>query len=163
MIFDIDFFKKVNDTYGHAAGDEVLIELSRRIRQNVRSIDTVARYGGEEFVVVMPDANYDVAAVVAERLRKCVCAAPISVRDGPEGGLDISISVGVAMFDFEEDSVDTSLHKADTALYQAKNQGRNRCLAIVKGKISRRLGAHQNRPEPHRILMRNFSDRQATF
>lgn len=128
MIFDIDYFKQVNDTYGHAAGDEVLIELSRRIGQNVRSIDTIARFGGEEFVVVMPDADYTVAGVVAERLRKSVCNTPVETRDGPSDGLGISISVGVAMFDFDVDTVDSVLHKADQALYEAKRSGRNCCI-----------------------------------
>ena len=128
MIFDIDYFKQVNDTHGHAAGDAVLIELSRRIGQNVRSIDTTARFGGEEFVVVMPDADYGVAGAVAERLRKSVCSVPVKIRDGPPDGLDISISVGVSMFDFDRDTVDSALHKADQALYEAKRSGRNRCV-----------------------------------
>jgi len=131
MMFDIDYFKQVNDTYGHAAGDEVLIELSRRVGQNVRSIDTIARFGGEEFVVLMPDADYSVAGVVAERLRKSICSAPIHARGGPDGGLDISISVGVALFDFDNDTGEEVLHKADKALYEAKRQGRNRCIGYL--------------------------------
>ncbi|MDW3207193.1 MAG: PleD family two-component system response regulator [Alphaproteobacteria bacterium] len=139
MMFDIDYFKQVNDTYGHAAGDEVLIELSRRIGQNVRSIDTIARFGGEEFVVVMPDADYQVAGVVAERLRKSVCATPMQTRDGPEGGLGVSISVGVAMFDFDTDTVDSVIHKADQALYEAKRGGRNCCIGNL-GESFERIG-----------------------
>jgi two-component system cell cycle response regulator len=131
MMFDIDFFKAVNDTHGHAAGDEVLIEISRRIGQNVRSIDTVARFGGEEFVVVMPDADYAIVCVVAERLRKSIVNEPIAVRNGPEDGLKSSISVGVAMFDFDADTVDSVLHKADLALYEAKRAGRNRCVGYL--------------------------------
>lgn len=125
LMFDIDYFKQVNDTYGHAAGDEVLIELSRRIGQNVRSIDTIARFGGEEFVVVMPDADYAVAGVVAERLRRSICTEPVPIHEAPNGGLDVSISIGVAMFDFDKDDVNSVVHKADQALYEAKRNGRN--------------------------------------
>ncbi|WP_421877657.1 PleD family two-component system response regulator [Pacificispira sp.] len=137
MMFDIDYFKQVNDTYGHAAGDEVLIELSRRIGQNVRSIDTIARFGGEEFVVVMPDADYQVASVVAERLRKSICVSPVQTRDGPEAGLGVSISVGVAMFDFDADTVDSVVHKADQALYEAKRSGRNCCIGNLGDRFER--------------------------
>lgn len=125
LMFDIDYFKQVNDTYGHAAGDEVLIDLSRRIGQNVRSIDTIARFGGEEFVVVMPDADYAVAGVVAERLRKSICTEPVPIHEAPDGGLEVSISLGVAMFDFDKDDVNSVVHKADQALYEAKRNGRN--------------------------------------
>ncbi len=141
MMFDIDYFKQVNDTYGHAAGDEVLVELSRRIGQNVRSIDTIARFGGEEFVVVMPDADYVVAGVVAERLRKSICSIPIQARDAPSDGLEISISIGVALFDFDQDTSESVLHKADQALYEAKRLGRNCCIGYQEdGRFERITG-----------------------
>ncbi|NMM44246.1 PleD family two-component system response regulator [Rhodospirillaceae bacterium KN72] len=140
MMFDIDFFKKINDTYGHAAGDEVLVELSRRIGQNVRSIDTIARHGGEEFVVLMPDADYAVAGVVAERLRKSIVSVPMAVRGGPEKGLNVSISIGVAMFDFDIDSVESVLHKADQALYFAKHHGRNCSAGYIENEKFEQIG-----------------------
>lgn len=135
MMFDVDFFKSVNDTYGHAAGDEVLVEVSRRIGLNVRSIDTIARYGGEEFVIALPDAVYQVAGIVAERLRTSICSAPIHVRSGPEKGLDISISVGVTVFDFAKDDSEKALHRADRALYEAKGAGRNCCVGALSNGV----------------------------
>lgn len=131
IMFDIDYFKSVNDTHGHAAGDEVLIEVSRRIGLNVRSMDTTARYGGEEFVVVMPDADYQVACVVAERLRTSICAEPFVLNEGPEDGLNVSISIGVTMYDFGSDTAERVLMRADKALYAAKGAGRNSSIAVL--------------------------------
>ena len=131
ILFDIDYFKPVNDTYGHAAGDEALIEISRRIGQNVRSIDTIARFGGEEFVVVMPDADYSVASVVAERLRRSVDGAPFMLRNGPEDGLSLSISLGISLFNFDTDTVDSVIEAADRALYKAKEGGRNQTVGYL--------------------------------
>ncbi|MDE1930457.1 MAG: PleD family two-component system response regulator, partial [Alphaproteobacteria bacterium] len=95
LMFDLDFFKRVNDTHGHAAGDAVLREVAARVARNVRAFDLVSRYGGEEFVVVLPETPLPVAVVVAERLRAVVAEKPVAVGEGAE--INVSISVGVAV------------------------------------------------------------------
>src|SRR5690348_12090634 len=127
LMLDIDFFKRVNDTYGHPAGDAVLREVAGRIARYVRGFDLVARYGGEEFVVVMPETQLAVAAMVAERLRKVVAAKPISLGES-EGELELTISAGIAVTREGGDSATAILQRADKALYEAKARGRN-CVA----------------------------------
>jgi two-component system, cell cycle response regulator len=124
LMFDIDFFKKVNDSYGHAAGDAVLKEVSARVIRNVRAFDLVSRYGGEEFVVVLPETPLPVAVVVAERLRATIAETPISVGD-PAIDLDISISIGVAVTRDATETAASLMRRADEALYAAKAHGRN--------------------------------------
>jgi two-component system cell cycle response regulator len=128
LIMDIDYFKAVNDTYGHDIGDEVLREFAARISANVRGIDLACRYGGEEFVVVMPDTDVAFAYTVAERLRQSVEANPFHISRDP-GQLNITISIGIAGSDGNQDSADALLHRADQALYRAKREGRNRVIA----------------------------------
>jgi len=125
ILFDIDHFKPVNDTYGHASGDEVLRELSSRISSNLRGSDFAARYGGEEFTVVMPNTASDTALVVAERLRQLVGNTPfqISARQEP---LTVTISLGVATTTNPMEEASELLQRADQSLYQAKKAGRNR-------------------------------------
>ena len=127
-IFDIDHFKQVNDTFGHAAGDEVLQEVARRAADVLRSVDLVARYGGEEFVVMLSGTEEDAAMAIAERVRACMAATPfaISCRNEP---MPITVSVGVATTRNPNDTVDTLLGHADGALYAAKRGGRNRVRA----------------------------------
>jgi len=132
LIFDIDYFKQINDNHGHGVGDEVLVELSRRVVHNVRSIDTVARLGGEEFLVLMPDTDESLASTVAERLRASVAREPFHARSIGEEGLGITISVGVAMFDRGKDGVDSVIKKADDALYEAKRSGRNKTVGWLE-------------------------------
>jgi two-component system cell cycle response regulator len=128
LVVDIDFFKKVNDVYGHDAGDDVLREFSRRLKASVRGIDLAVRLGGEEFVVVMPETDAAVARVVAERIRTKTAAAPFVIRGG-EARLDVTVSVGVASFLGPEDDAGALLKRADVALYRAKTDGRNRVAA----------------------------------
>jgi len=128
VIMDIDFFKRVNDAHGHDIGDEVLQEFARRIAANVRGIDLACRYGGEEFVVVMPDTDVTYAYTVAERLRKSIETTPVPI-SRPPGKLDITISIGIAGTEAGCDGAETLLHRADQALYNAKNGGRNRVVA----------------------------------
>ncbi|MGB7433320.1 MAG: PleD family two-component system response regulator [Ahrensia sp.] len=129
MITDIDRFKLVNDTYGHAVGDDVLREFSKRLRANIRGIDLACRYGGEEFVVVMPDTSAIVAAEVAERLRESIDAMQFTVAAGKQQ-IAVTASVGVAsLVDRKTDSGETLMEKADKALYEAKNNGRNRVVS----------------------------------
>ena len=124
MMIDIDYFKAVNDTHGHAVGDEVLKEFANRLERNVRGIDLACRYGGEEFVVVMPDTDLAAAQAVAERLRRAVCETPFPV-SGPKPELTVSCSIGVTST-LPADDVTTAIKRADDALYQAKRDGRNR-------------------------------------
>jgi two-component system cell cycle response regulator len=127
LLVDIDFFKAVNDTYGHDAGDAVLREFADRLRASVRGIDLACRYGGEEFVIVMPEADLGVASTVAERLRRRVASPAFEIADGR--ALDITISIGVAGRHPGEHDGEALLKRADQALYRAKRDGRNRVVA----------------------------------
>ncbi len=130
LLLDIDFFKQVNDTFGHDAGDDVLREFSRRIRRTVRSVDLVCRFGGEEFVVVMPDTDIRAAALVGERIRERIAGQPFLI-EGGEQELPITVSIGLASRSEPADAPETLLRRADDALYQAKREGRNRVAAAV--------------------------------
>ena len=135
LLFDIDHFKAVNDTYGHAAGDEVLKTIAQRASANLRTTDMVARFGGEEFVVVMADTSLDLATMIAERIRERIAADPIVWAGGPDG-LTVTVSIGVAMASDEDRSPDDLLRRADTAMYQAKAAGRNRVEVDRAGALS---------------------------
>jgi diguanylate cyclase (GGDEF)-like protein len=121
IMADIDHFKKVNDTYGHLAGDGVLKEVAKRIKNSLRGFDIVGRYGGEEFLLVLNRADLPTARMVAERIRSRIAATPI---DLPEALLDVTISMGVATVQPDED-VNSLVERADRALYNAKENGRN--------------------------------------
>ena len=127
LMVDIDFFKNINDTYGHGVGDEVLCQLSERIVHCVRSFDMVARMGGEEFVIVLPDAQPAVVMSVAERLRITVAERPFKVSH-EVGEINITISIGAAMMDPGKDTPESLLKKADDVLYEAKRKGRNQVV-----------------------------------
>jgi two-component system cell cycle response regulator len=128
VIMDIDFFKSVNDTYGHDIGDEVLKEFAARIAANVRGIDLACRFGGEEFVVVMPDTDVEFAYSVSERLRKSIETTPFRISRAPHA-LNLTISIGIAGSEGESDTAAALLHRADQALYRAKRSGRNKVVA----------------------------------
>ncbi|XSG82347.1 MAG: PleD family two-component system response regulator [Methyloligella sp. ZOD6] len=128
LVIDIDFFKAVNDTHGHDVGDLVLKDFALRIRRNIRGIDLACRMGGEEFVVVMPDTDLSNAYTVAERLRVAIASVPFFGGEGA-GSLDITASVGVAAFEFPDDTPEIILKRADQALYCAKRDGRNKVVA----------------------------------
>ena len=130
MLFDIDHFKRVNDRYGHPAGDEVLRELASRAIRQVRSVDLVGRLGGEEFVVVMPETSLAGAAAVAERLRGAVADEPFVLQENSER-LPVTVSIGIAVTGEEKEGMDALLKRADDALYAAKNAGRNRVFAFT--------------------------------
>ncbi|HEX7776823.1 MAG TPA: PleD family two-component system response regulator [Parvibaculum sp.] len=127
LIFDIDYFKSVNDTHGHPAGDAVLKEFAQRIQQNVRGVDLACRLGGEEFVVVMPDTDLNYAFMVAERLRQKVAEVPFHVE--PTLTLNITVSIGIGVTEGPADTAEKLLERADSALYRAKRDGRNRVVA----------------------------------
>ncbi|BAT60214.1 response regulator PleD [Variibacter gotjawalensis] len=128
LVLDIDHFKRVNDTYGHDVGDDVLREFATRVRKAIRGIDLACRMGGEEFVVVMPETDMAVASMVAERLRRRVASELFPI---PSGGspLEITISIGIATLRAPDDSATALLKRADQALYRAKRDGRNRVVA----------------------------------
>jgi len=127
LVIDIDYFKSVNDTHGHDAGDDVLREFALRIRKAIRNIDLACRYGGEEFVIVMPETDMAVATMVAERLRRRIASEPFSIQQGARY-LEVTISIGIAALSGVEDSAAAILKRADQALYRAKRDGRNRVV-----------------------------------
>jgi diguanylate cyclase (GGDEF)-like protein len=123
VVLDVDFFKSINDTYGHAAGDEVLRQTAKRLAQSVRSSDLVARYGGEEFVIVSPDCSRDAAIAMTQRFRASLAERTISA-----AGADIAVTVsaGIALSNQARQHTPEELfHQADVALYCAKTAGRN--------------------------------------
>jgi two-component system, cell cycle response regulator len=136
VMLDIDHFKRVNDRYGHDAGDTVLREVSARIRKAVREIDVVTRYGGEEFLLVLPSTNFSGALSVADRVWRAIGGEPFQLGTNNER---ISVSLGVAVFPSRDIKTKDQLIKAaDKALYQAKGDGRDRiCVYQHQGYIYR--------------------------
>lgn len=133
LLGDIDHFKRVNDTWGHVIGDEVLAEVANRLLGAVRSYDFVGRYGGEEFLVVLNSCDPDYAPSRAEQIRKLVSNPPIQTAKGP---INVTMSFGVLQSaDWGPRSVEELLHEADMALYEAKAAGRD-CLRIAKPSAS---------------------------
>ncbi|WP_431859704.1 PleD family two-component system response regulator [Azospirillum sp.] len=128
LMFDIDHFKVVNDTYGHDVGDEVLKEVATRASRNLRTFDLVARLGGEEFIVILPDTDGEGAATVAERLRQRIGDTPFAV-SAPVGEIAVTVSVGVSIGGRLGDTAEAVVKRADEALYDAKRRGRN-CVAV---------------------------------
>jgi len=134
-IIDIDFFKKVNDTYGHAVGDEVLKSVSSIFRESVRATDLVARYGGEEFAVMMPETELDDAMTFAEKIRSLVEATIAETQAGP---LQVTVSIGVSSAPrTKARSAKELVIHADKALYRAKKNGRNRVEAEKRRDVNR--------------------------
>lgn len=129
LVLDIDYFKAINDTHGHDAGDQVLREFSSRIRRAVRGIDLACRLGGEEFVVAMPDTDAALAYVVGERLRQKIAGERFVVADGRE--IAVTVSVGLSSLIRTDDTPQSILKRADEALYRAKRDGRNRVVAAA--------------------------------
>ncbi len=122
-MIDADYFKKVNDSHGHQAGDGVLVEIAARIRRAVREFDAVGRYGGEEFLVVLSNCNIEAAKIVCERIRAFVADEQIPT---PAGRLAATVSIGLAACGPARDTVERIIGAADAALYRAKGNGRNR-------------------------------------
>ncbi len=134
IMIDIDFFKKFNDTYGHAIGDTVLRTTASVIKEQLREYDIPSRYGGEEFCILLPQTNIDEAKIVAERLRTSVENKKIEIQTNKNEQIkhiSVTISVGLAQLDIK-DMADDLYMKADRALYEAKEQGRNRVVVYEK-------------------------------
>lgn len=134
LFLDLDHFKQINDRYGHQGGDEVLCEVARRIKAELRLSDTLGRLGGEEFVTILGNAQFQDALQVAERIRKAIAQSPVNLSQG--SAAEVTVSIGLAMLELSGNQGDTALllkrllENADRALYAAKNGGRNqvRCF-----------------------------------
>lgn len=125
IVCDIDHFKRINDTFGHTAGDKVLKEVVRLLQQQLRSSDFVARYGGEEFVVLLNGAAEEAALNIAEKLRRTIKSAPFRSRGER---VPVTISCGVGTFVNSDDTLELVFERTDAALYAAKAEGRDRCI-----------------------------------
>jgi len=151
LALDLDRFKNINDSFGHAAGDEVLLELAPRLRASVRPTDTLARLGGDEFVVVCGDADARTAAGVAERLAAAV-SRPLELRSGEHF---FSVSIGIAVSSNLQDTAESLLRDADAALYRAKDRGRGRYEVFDEAMRSRVMGRLHTERELRRALDRD--------
>ncbi|TVQ74541.1 MAG: GGDEF domain-containing protein [Oceanospirillales bacterium] len=121
-VADIDYFKRINDDYGHLAGDKVLRLMARILKNQLRNVDFIARFGGEEFVILMPSTDADAARVAAEKVRQTIETSPFNFQSNP---VKITMSFGITQVE-EEDSVSSMFARADKAMYTAKQEGRNR-------------------------------------
>ena len=123
-VCDVDHFKRINDTYGHQAGDKVLKMLAKVLRTRLREVDFIARYGGEEFVILLPETETANALHVLDKIRSGIGNTPFRFKDEP---VTITISFGISAC-LEGEMIEQSFARADQALYDAKKQGRNRCI-----------------------------------
>lgn len=124
LMLDVDKFKKINDQWGHRAGDEVLIAIAARLKTGLRSMDLLGRYGGEEFMIVLPQSDLEHGLLIAEHLRLLICSEPVQFNDV---AIAVSISIGIAKLDADnQNSLQQLMDNADRALYRAKAAGRNR-------------------------------------
>jgi diguanylate cyclase (GGDEF)-like protein len=125
MIIDIDYFKKVNDTYGHSAGDQILQDMASRFSNSVRKVDTVSRLGGDEFIVLLPEIlGDDTPEMIAQRITGAV-SVPFNI-SGKE--ITLSTSIGIAVFPDDAPELNQLIKCADTAMYHVKQSGRNGCI-----------------------------------
>lgn len=124
LVVDIDYFKAINDNFGHLAGDEVLIDFARNIQNNVRKEDVVGRLGGEEFAIVLPNISAEAAMTFAERLRYIIETKPVFTN---KGKINYTISIGITNIE-STTTIEQALDVADSAMYEAKRYGRNRVI-----------------------------------
>lgn len=129
MFLDVDYFKKINDTYGHQIGDDVLTNLSKLVQEVVRDSDIVARYGGEEIAIITPNTGKQEAALLAERLRKTIETTTVSVIDTTKEVVQVTISIGLCALSPVILDQEALLEETDQALYLAKKYGRNRVVS----------------------------------
>jgi diguanylate cyclase (GGDEF)-like protein len=130
LMCDIDFFKKINDTYGHLVGDRILVQVSEAIKLVCRSTDSVVRYGGEEFAVILPETAIDGACIAAEKIRKAVEMLKLDIEGKT---LKVTISIGVSENTFSGETIKEILQRSDLSLYKAKENGRNNVIAWHQG------------------------------
>ncbi len=144
IVMDIDKFKKFNDTYGHLAGDEVILSLANTLKHTLREGDILSRFGGEEFTVMLPETGREEAFITAERLRRGVEALEVEYQGSI---MKITISLGVSTYDWvERISETTMIERADEALYKSKEKGRNRSTSYKSGLLHRAHKANKNTP-----------------
>ena len=124
ILIDIDFFKNINDTYGHLVGDSVLIELSKLLKDNLREVDMLGRWGGEEFIIILPSSKIDGAYALAQKIREKVQNHKFKTSQ------QITSSFGVTQIK-EDDTIEDILHRADKALYVSKDNGRNQVNIVL--------------------------------
>ncbi len=122
LLFDLDRFKQINDSYGHTIGDQVIYQIAERSRKNLRHIDVLGRYGGEEFAALLPETDLPTLYHVAERLRQAVAETPIQTERGP---IPLTISIGLTMLTDDIQDLAALLNRADAAMYAAKQMGGN--------------------------------------
>ena len=130
LLLDLDHFKRVNDSFGHQAGDEVLCAAVEKMQDSVRGIDVLCRWGGEEFAVLLPNAPSEATRIVAERIRENIEKVSVAAGRGEiqRKAFDLTVSIGTATYRDVDDGIAAMLHRADQALYAAKEAGRNRVL-----------------------------------
>lgn len=132
MISDVDFFKKINDGYGHLAGDKMLQMIARMLQKSIRDVDFIARIGGEEFTIVLPETDGEQALILAEKIREKVAQTPFHYK---EKRIPVTMSFGISCF-AADDSINEVLERADQALYKAKEAGRNNCQSILPASMA---------------------------
>ena len=157
LVLDIDHFKSVNDTHGHATGDEVLKQVSAACRTVLRGSDLLCRLGGEEFAIMLPDVDREAAMAVAEKVRTTIAGLVI---EGEEESFSVTASIGLSSLSIIGRDMDTLLAQADAALYRAKRSGRNRCLAWSSGAGEDAIGSRRRVLKAGSII---FNDRRSTI
>jgi diguanylate cyclase (GGDEF)-like protein len=127
LMLDVDYFKQVNDEYGHKAGDDALIALAQKVSSSLRSIDVFGRVGGEEFAIILPETSLKAAEEIAERIRADIKTIKVaSEKTGVE--FDFTVSIGITSLNHKDADVEETIHRADMALYEAKGSGRDKVV-----------------------------------
>jgi len=160
IVLDIDHFKKINDGFGHAAGDAVLKAVAGACRQVLRAGDLFGRLGGEEFAIILPHADAQGAASAAEKLRAAIEARSVDGAPGVQGVLGVTASFGISALSIVAKDVETLLAHADAAMYQAKHDGRNRCVSWSMLQASLPTGSRRRVLKAGSIL---FNDRRSSI
>lgn len=142
ILFDIDGFKHVNDTFGHSIGDNVLVQAARATAAQVRDVDVLARYGGDEFIVLLPQTGAEQAFLIAERIRENVAATHLETENS---GLAVTLSIGVAEISYspKDETIEDVIRRADHALYQAKKNGRNHTV-VFKDENAKKMAGFES-------------------
>ncbi|MGD9108349.1 MAG: diguanylate cyclase [Gammaproteobacteria bacterium] len=128
LMFDIDHFKKVNDTYGHLNGDQALIAIAKTAKDTIRKIDILARFGGEEFVIIMPETSLEKAISLAQRLHQKIAQIKIPLIDNHQQFFSLTVSIGISSWHKDDTNIDSVINRADQQLYRAKINGRNQIM-----------------------------------